>query len=77
MTPELATMSDDRRGLLTENERKILLDEKEVSDNYYYTVSSRVNKKISRLEEDLEALEKSGKLDNLRAVVCDDGSDLP
>ncbi|MFC6765902.1 hypothetical protein [Natrinema soli] len=63
-------MSDDRRGLLTESERKILLGEKEVSDNYYYTVSSRVNKKISRLEDDLEALEEAGKLDDLRRIIC-------
>lgn len=67
-------MSDDRRGLLTESEYQILLREKDVSDNHYYTTVSRVRKKIRRLEQDLEALEEHGALaDELREVVCEDG----
>lgn len=67
-------MGDERRGLLTDTERAILLGEKDVSDNHYYTVVSRVRKKIGRVDEfDLEALEAHGDLaDELRDVVCED-----
>jgi hypothetical protein len=68
------SMTDERRGLLTDNERAILLGDKDVSDNHYYTTVSRVRKKIERMEEkDIEALEAHGELaDELREGVCDD-----
>lgn len=65
-------MGDDRRGLLTDNERKILLREKDVSDNHYYTTVSRVRSKIRQIEEDLEALDAHGELaEELEEVVCE------
>lgn len=67
-------MSDDRRrGLLTDTERAVLLGNKEVSDNYYYTIVSRVRTKLEELDEDLEALEEHGALlDELQEIVCKD-----
>jgi hypothetical protein len=67
-------MSDDRRrGLLTDTERAVLLGDKEVSDNYYYTIVSRVRTKIEELDEDLEALEEHGALlKELQEIVCED-----
>lgn len=67
-------MSDDRRrGLLTDTERAVLLGNKEVSDNYYYTIVSRVRTKLEELDEDLEALEEHGALlDELQEIVCED-----
>jgi len=71
-----SAMPDDRRGLLTESEREILMGDREVSDNHYYTTVSRVRKKIARLEEDLPALEEHGGLaDELRELVCEDDQD--
>ena len=67
-------MSDKRRGLLTETERAVLLGEQEVSDNYQYTIISRVRNKIGELEEDMEALEEHEELLNeIQEVVCDNG----
>jgi hypothetical protein len=64
-------MGDERRALLTETERAILLGENDVSENHYYTVVSRVRKKIRKLDDDLEALENHGDLaEKLREVVC-------
>jgi hypothetical protein len=52
-------MTDDRRGLLTDREREILLSGgKEVSDEYYSVVVSRVRNKIQRLATDIEALQQ-------------------
>jgi len=71
---EPKTMTDDRRALLTPDERAVLMGEREVSDNHKYTVVSRVRKKVQRVEQDLEALEEysDGKLaDELRDVVCE------
>jgi hypothetical protein len=67
-------MSDDRRrGLLTDTERAVLLGNKEVSENYYYTIVSRVRNKLEELDGDLEALEKhGGLLDELQEIVCED-----
>jgi hypothetical protein len=67
-------MTDERRALLTEKEVKILTGERDVSDNYKYTVASRVRSKIEKLDEDMNALEEYREgvlLDELRAVVCD------
>jgi hypothetical protein len=73
---ENKTMSDERRALLTPDERAVLSGEREVSDNHKYTVVSRVRRKINKLgDDDLEVLEQynDGKLlDELREVVCDE-----
>ena len=70
-------MADDRRALLTEREREILLGEgEEVSEKYYSVVVSRVRNKIERLEEDIPALDAHDTLgDELREVVCDEEED--
>lgn len=65
-------MGDDRRALLTDREREILLGEADVSEKYYGVVVTRVRNKIERLEEDVEALEAHDTLaDELREVVCE------
>jgi hypothetical protein len=73
--PEVV-MPDERRGLLTESEREILLGDREVSNNHYYTTVSRVRKKIEKLGTDIPALEEHGDLaDELREVVCEEDGD--
>ena len=74
---EAADMAEDRRGLLTDREREILLnDGEDVTDKYYGVVVSRVRKKIELVEDDLEALAQHETLaDELRDVVCDDESE--
>jgi hypothetical protein len=71
---EAADMTEDRRGLLTDREREILLnDGEDVTDKYYGVVVSRVRKKIELVEDDLEALAQHETLaDELRDVVCND-----
>lgn len=64
---------DERRALLTDDERAILRGERDVSEKYYYVVVTRVRKKIERMNEDLDALDHHSSLgDELRDVVCDD-----
>jgi hypothetical protein len=66
-------MSEDGpRGLMTDREREILLDEADVSEKYYGVVVTRVRKRIERLAEvELEALEAHDTLaDELREAVC-------
>ena len=65
---------DERRALLTEDERAILRGEKDVSEKYYYVVVTRARKKIKKLiDEDLPALEHHDSLgDELRTGVCDE-----
>lgn len=58
-TSALPRMPDDRRGLLTPREREILSGEADVSDEYYYSVVSRVRSKIQKMEEDAQLLRKS------------------
>lgn len=66
----------DRRALLTDSERQILLGEKEVNKNHYHTVVSRVREKIKKLEEDKKALQEHGELmTELQDVVCSDTRD--
>jgi len=62
----------DRRALLTEREREIVSDRADdVSDEYRYQTVSRVRARLQLLEEDLEALEAHGSLDEeLREIVC-------
>lgn len=71
---EPPAMAEDRRALLTDREREILLNEgDDVSEKYYGVVVTRVRKKIELVEEDLEALGTHDSLaDELRGVVCDD-----
>lgn len=65
---------DERRALLTEDERAILRGEKDVSEKYYYVVVTRARKKIQKLvDEDLSALDHHDSLgDELRNGVCDE-----
>ena len=70
----MESMSDDRRGILTDREREILLsDGEDVSEKYYGVVVSRVRNKVERLDDDLPALDEHGSLgDELRDVVCNE-----
>jgi len=52
-------MADDRRGLLTPREREILSGEADVTEEYYYSVVSRVRNKIQKLEEDAQLLREN------------------
>lgn len=63
---------DERRALLTDDEKAILNGNKDVSESYYYVVVSRVRSKINRLaNEDLAALEEHDSLaDELRDGIC-------
>ena len=65
-------MANNRRGILTDREREILLNEGEdVTEKYYGVVVSRVRSKIERIDEDLPALDSHPSLGNeLRDVVC-------
>ena len=74
-TVTTGTMAEDeRRALLTEDERAILRGEKDVSEKYYYVVVTRARKKINKLiEDDLSALDQHDSLgDELREGVCQD-----
>lgn len=72
--PPKRMAEDDRRALLTEDERAILHGEKDVSEKYYYVVVTRARKKIQKLvDDDLPALEEHDSLgDELRDGVCGD-----
>jgi hypothetical protein len=72
--PEPTDMAEDRRGLLTDREREILLnDGEDVTDKYYGVVVSRVRKKIELVDDDVKALQQHETLaDELREVVCDE-----
>lgn len=52
-------MADDRRGLLTPREREILSGEADVTEEYYYSVVSRVRSKIQKMEEDAQILREN------------------
>ena len=59
------------RALLTDREREIVSGEADVDDPYRYQTISRVRQRFSRLEGDLEAMEKHGELaDEVREIVC-------
>ena len=59
------------RALLTDREREIVSGEADVDDPYRYQTISRVRQRFSRLEADLEAMEKHGELaDEVREIVC-------
>ena len=66
----MRTMSNGR-ALLTDREREIVSGEADVDDPYRYQTISRVRQRFSRLEGDLEAMEKHGELaDEVREIVC-------
>ena len=59
------------RALLTDREREIVAGEADVDDPYRYQTISRVRQRFSRLEGDLESMEKHGELANeVREIVC-------
>jgi hypothetical protein len=59
------------RALLTDREREIVAGEADVDDPYRYQTISRVRQRFSRLEGDLEAMEKHGELANeVQEIVC-------
>jgi hypothetical protein len=59
------------RALLTDREREIVAGEADVDDPYRYQTISRVRQRFSRLEGDMEAMEKHGELANeVREIVC-------
>lgn len=64
-----------RRALLTEAEREILAGERDVKDNYRYSVESRVRTRIrDELPGDVETLREHYPeiFEGLREAVCDD-----
>lgn len=69
--------ADERRAILTDREREILLsDGEDISDNYYGVVVTRARQKIEKIEEDLPALKQHPTLAReLRDVVCNEISD--
>jgi hypothetical protein len=68
----------DRRGLLTDREREILLsDGAEVSDNYHRVVRARVKKKIKRVTDDIEALQQADLYDTLLDAVLSEEDSQP
>lgn len=73
-TAQAGMGTDGPRGLMTDTEREILLDERDASEKYYSVVVTRVRKRIKRLGEcEIEALEAHDTLaDELRDQVCDD-----
>jgi hypothetical protein len=75
MEPNTTDRGD--RGILTAREQEIIRGEADVSDNYSYRVISRVRKKITRLEHDLELLDehRPDLADELRETVCEGDTD--
>ena len=66
------------RALMTDREREIVAGEAEVNDPYRYQTISRVRQRFSRLEDDLEAMEKHGELaDEVREIVCAESDQAP
>ncbi len=66
-------MTDERRSLLTDREREILLNNGEdVSEGYYGVVVTRARSRIQRLETDIQALKEHPTLyDELLEVIPD------
>lgn len=62
-----------RRALLTETEREILNGEKDVKDNYRYSVESRVRTRIrEEFSSDVEVLRENYPkiFEEVRGLVC-------
>lgn len=72
-------MTDQRRALLTEREREILTGDADVTDNYRYSVESRVRKRIrDRLADDVDLIRERypEMFDELiYPVVCQPGGE--
>lgn len=65
----------EQRALLTDTERKILSGEKDVKDNYRYSVESRVRTRLrNRLTNDVDLLQENQPdlYEILRDTVCED-----
>lgn len=58
-TSAILRMADDRRGLLTPREREILSGDADVTEEYYYSVVSRVRRKIQKIDEDAQLLHEN------------------
>lgn len=71
------SMADERRGLLTEREREIISGDADVNDEYYYSVVSRVRRKIDNLSRDAALLEEHHPdlSEELREAVSDNDSE--
>ena len=53
-------MTDQRRALLTPREREILRGEADVTDNYRYSVESRIRTRLrERLPEDVDVIREN------------------
>ena len=70
-------MADKRRGLLTEREREIISGDADVNDEYYYSVVSRIRRKIDNLARDAELLQEHHPdlSEELQEAVSDDDSE--
>lgn len=62
------------RALITDTELDILLEEKDVTEDYYNVVVTRVRNRIRQLEDtEIEALENHGELaEQLREAICNE-----
>lgn len=77
MPDSVSEQMTKQRALLTEAEREILGEKREVKDNYRYSVESRVRTRIrDELPGDVETLREHYPeiFEELREVVCDDES---
>jgi len=70
-------MADERRGLLTTREREIISGDADVNDEYYYSVVSRVRRKIDNLAQDAVLLQEHHPElgEELREAVSGDDSE--
>jgi len=70
-------MADERRGLLTTREREIISGDADVNDEYYYSVVSRVRRKIDNLAQDAALLQEHHPElgEELREAVSGDDSE--
>lgn len=71
-------MTDQRRALLTEREREILTGEADVTDNYRYSVESRIRSRLKdRLSEDVDVIREYYPEmydDAVYPIVCQPGA---
>jgi len=72
-------MTDQRRALLTDREREILSGDADVTDNYRYSVESRVRTRLNdRLAEDVEIIRTMYPEifdDVVYPIVCEPGEE--
>lgn len=68
----------EQRALLTETEREIVSGEREVKDNYRYSVESRIRTRLrGPLMKDVRTLREHfpEAFEELQSVVCEDDTD--